>query len=63
MGIGLTQYITRIRIEQAQHLLKETDWKIARIAQHVGLNDPRYFNAVFKRHTGITPTEYRENER
>ena len=45
------------------HLLKETDWKIARIAQHVGLNDPRYFNAVFKRHTGITPTEYRENER
>lgn len=60
MGIGLTQYITRIRMEQAQHLLKETDWKVARIAQSVGLSDPRYFNAVFKRHTGLTPAAYRE---
>lgn len=60
MGIGLTQYITRIRMEQAQHLLKETDWKIARIAQSVGLSDPRYFNTVFKRHTGVTPAAYRE---
>lgn len=60
MGIGITQYITRIRMEQAQHLLRETDWKIARIAQSVGLSDPRYFNTVFKRHTGLTPTDYRE---
>lgn len=60
MGIGLTQYITRIRIEQAQHLLKETDWKIARIARSVGLSDPRYFNTLFKRHTGMTPAAYRE---
>lgn len=59
MGIGLTQYITRIRIEQAQHLLKETDWRIARIAQSVGLSDPRYFNTLFKRHTGVTPAAYR----
>lgn len=62
MGIGLTQYITRIRMEQAQHLLKETDWKIARIAQSVGLSDPRYFNTLFKRHTGVTPAAYREKD-
>lgn len=60
MGIGLTRYITRIRIEQAQQLLKETDWKIARVAQSVGLNDPRYFNTLFKRYTGVTPAAYRD---
>lgn len=60
MGVGLTQYITRIRMEQAQRLLRETDQKVAQIAQDVGLSDPRYFNTVFKRQTGATPTEYRE---
>ena len=60
MGVGLTQYITRIRMEQAQRLLRETDQKVAQIAQDVGLSDPRYFNTVFKRQTGVTPTEYRE---
>lgn len=60
MGVGLTQYITRIRIEQAQRLLRETDLKIAQIAKDVGLSDPRYFNTVFKRQTGITPSAYRK---
>lgn len=60
MGVGLTQYITRIRIEQAQRLLRETDLKIAQIAKDVGLSDPRYFNTVFKRQTGMTPAVYRK---
>lgn len=60
MGVGLTQYITRIRIEQAQRLLRETDLKIAEIAKDVGLKDPRYFNTVFKRQTGMTPAVYRK---
>lgn len=60
MGVGLTQYITRIRIEQAQRLLRETNLKIAEIAKDVGLKDPRYFNTVFKRQTGMTPVAYRK---
>ena len=60
MRVSLTQYITRIRIEQAQRLLHESDLKIGEIAGRVGLPDPRYFNTVFKRHVGLTPTEYRE---
>lgn len=60
MGVGLTQYITRIRIEQAQRLLRETDLKLSQIAKDVGLSDPRYFNTVFKRQTGMTPAVYRK---
>lgn len=60
MGVGLTRYITRIRLEQAQRLLRETNLKITEIAHNVGFDDPRYFNTVFKRHTGVTPTAYRE---
>lgn len=60
MRVSITQYITRIRIEQAQRLLHESDLKVGEIAQRVGLTDPRYFNTVFKRIAGCTPTEYRE---
>lgn len=59
MRVGISQYIMRIRMEQAQRLLRETDLKIAQVAQHVGIADPRYFNTVFKRAVGCTPTAYR----
>ena len=62
MRVSITQYITRIRIEQAQRLLNESSLKIGDIAKRVGLADPRYFNTIFKRHTGYTPTEYRERQ-
>ena len=60
MRVSITQYITRIRIEQAQRLLNESDLKVGEIAGRVGLSDPRYFNTVFKRQVGMTPSEYRE---
>lgn len=60
MGVGVTHYITRIRMEQAQRLLKETDLKLSQVAERVGLSDPRYFNTVFKRYVGVTPAVFRE---
>ena len=62
-GQTLTDYITRHRIRQAQHLLKTTRLQIQTVAQHCGFVDVHYFSKVFKRIVGVTPKEFRLGER
>jgi AraC family transcriptional regulator len=53
------QYVIRCRIERAKRLLRETEWPIIEISQHVGFTDQSYFTAVFRRHVTTTPNAYR----
>ena len=49
------------RIEQeAKILLKLTNWNIAQIANSLGFEEPSHFNTFFKKHTKISPTDYRK---
>jgi len=59
VGETFSSYITKLRIKQAIHLLGSTDMTITAIATSVGYRDYFYFAKVFKKLTGITPTEYR----
>jgi AraC-like DNA-binding protein len=43
----------------AKTLLTETDWPLYRVAEAAGYRHAEYFNAAFKRQTGITPGSYR----
>ncbi|SFD65833.1 two-component system, response regulator YesN [Paenibacillus catalpae] len=58
-GQTLTEYLTQIRIGKAMELLKTTRSKSFEIAFEVGYNDPHYFSNLFKKMTGMTPKEYR----
>ncbi|MFC5469100.1 AraC family transcriptional regulator [Cohnella suwonensis] len=49
----------RIKIDQAQALLKESERLIAEIAWQLGYRDPNYFARLFKEKTGCSPTSYR----
>lgn len=60
MGVTLSSYVSRRRMEQAQKLLLCTDLPIKSIAQQCGIADIYYFNHLFKRITGLTPKTYRE---
>lgn len=60
MGINFIDYVTSVRIERAKRLLRESDMKIADIAEAVGYRHD-YFNRVFKRREGVTPGQYRDN--
>ena len=53
------EYLTAFRINQAEHLLKETPLSIAAIAYSVGYENNLYFSRVFKAQTGMSPSEYR----
>lgn len=62
MNISFTDYTTKKRMEYACMLLKNTDAPISEIAQQSGYYDYFHFAKVFKKKTGYTPTDYRNNE-
>lgn len=62
-GEGCNEYIVRKRIEKSKTLLETTTMKTGRIAMAVGYNDTNYFSIAFKKHTGVSPTKYREQYR
>ncbi|WP_373231448.1 helix-turn-helix transcriptional regulator [Cohnella sp.] len=57
---NFVDYLTRIRIVHAKHLLKTTDDLIQDISIQVGYLHYFSFNRVFKRVVGVTPGEYRK---
>lgn len=59
MGFSFVQYLKTLRIAHAQWLLSKTDETIFSIANEVGYSNYFYFAKVFKKETGLTPTEYR----
>lgn len=61
-GESFSGYVTRIRMEKARLLLKNTDKKITEIAQAVGFPGSNYFATAFKQMTGLSPTDYRRQE-
>ncbi len=62
-GMTFTQYLTGLRISRAKELLETTELRSFRIAEEVGYNDAHYFSYMFKRSTGMTPSEYRKSWR
>lgn len=55
----VTNYINKVRIDNACALLKNTDQRISDIAQSVGYMHNSYFCTVFKRAMGLSPSDYR----
>ena len=63
VGKPLSAYVLEKRILRAQHLLITTPLSIQEIAWELGIPDANYFARLFKRETGATPRQYRENNR
>ncbi|MBD3239618.1 MAG: helix-turn-helix domain-containing protein [Chitinivibrionales bacterium] len=62
-GMSLMDYLTQIRIDRAQQLLAETDESITAISFELGIQSPTYFTRLFRRMTGVSPSEYRKSAR
>lgn len=57
-GISAGDFIRNLRIEQAAKLIREGKITVTQVAYAVGFNNASHFATVFKKHFGMTPTEY-----
>ncbi|MDM5336639.1 AraC family transcriptional regulator [Fictibacillus enclensis] len=59
-GATVIEYVTSLRMEKAKMLLAETEIPVIDICDYIGMNSRQYFSALFKKHTGQAPVEYRK---
>jgi AraC-like DNA-binding protein len=62
-GFNPSDYLTRRRVTRAKQLLRNHSLAITEIAFRLGFQSSPYFAAVFKKLTGMTPSEYRDQTR
>lgn len=62
-GTSPISYLISRRIEESRFLLRETDHTLSLIAQILGFSSPSYFSQCFRRAEGISPMEYRRQNR
>ncbi|MDQ6418906.1 response regulator [Paenibacillus sp. LHD-117] len=59
-GKSIFQYMNELKINHAVELLKGRDARVKEVAVSVGIEDPFYFNRLFKKVVGVSPSEYRK---
>lgn len=58
-GMTFSEYVARVRIEQARQLLADSSLRVTDVAFAAGFQSIPHFNHMFKRHNGTSPKQYR----
>jgi two-component system response regulator YesN len=61
VGLNFIDFVIRLRIHYAMHLLRQTNIKIYDVGLHAGFNSSKHFLKLFKREVNFTPAEYRQS--
>jgi len=61
-GKNFPRYLNEVRIGKAKDLMRTSALKANQIARQVGYTDPNYFYDMFKRYTGLSPSEFHQAE-
>ena len=62
VGMAPFDFLRHIRMQRAEDLISRSHMNISEVAYAVGFTDPKYFTKCFKKETGMTPTEYRDQK-
>lgn len=62
-SLTVNAYLTNLRLEQAKKMLSGGEFTVYEIATRCGFSDQSYFSKVFSRKYGVTPTDYRRDEK
>jgi two-component system response regulator YesN len=61
LGTSFVEYLSDYRIDRAKELMASSDMLTYEVAEAVGYPDARYFASLFKKRTGMTPSDYRKS--
>jgi AraC-like DNA-binding protein len=59
-NLSFGDYIRKLRIDKARHLLEHSTHSLSEIAYLTGFSDQSHFTRIFKKHTGTNPSEYKK---
>ncbi len=59
-GEGFAKYLTKVRMDEARAMLRDSNEPVSEICKNVGYSDLKHFTHTFKAETGLTPGEYRK---
>ena len=62
MGISVSDYIKKVRLNQAKRLITEEGLSLAEVAYKIGYTSPSYFSTAFKQFFGESPSEYKRKQ-
>jgi len=62
LGRSFTDFLAACRLEEAERLLGDPALSVKEIAQRVGLDNPFYFSRLFRKHTGMSPRQFRQRQ-
>ncbi len=60
MGMSPSRYHINLRLDEAKRLLRETKKSVVEVALDVGYANPSHFAQLFRRETGLSPSDYRQ---
>lgn len=63
VGMGITEYIHREKLREAEYLLRHTDYSLSEISFYLKYPSQSYFTQIFKKYKGQTPQQYRDRQK
>lgn len=62
VGMSIKEFILDVRLKRSAQLLTESEYTIAEIAYLTGFNEGKYFSVCFKKHFGVSPSEFKKKK-
>lgn len=60
-GYSINQYFIMMKIEESKRLIRQTHMSFFEISEKLMLTNSHYFSTLFKKHVGMTPTQYKQS--
>lgn len=61
MNCGIMEHFSRLKIDAAKQMIRENEYNFTEISEKLGFNTPQYFTTVFRRISGMSPSEYEKS--
>ncbi|MBQ3006411.1 MAG: helix-turn-helix transcriptional regulator [Clostridia bacterium] len=61
LNCGIMEHFSRLKVDAAKQMIRENEYNFTEISERLGFNTPQYFTTVFRRISGMSPSEYEKS--